>query len=68
MNRAFPSETIRNCDNCGNDMTVLVAPEGGYEANDQRDYVDADPRQDESEWVFVCSGCRAAVGIDEADE
>lgn len=63
MNRTFPPETTRECENCGRDLIVVETPEGGYAANDERDYVDADPRIPESEWVFVCAGCKIAVGV-----
>lgn len=64
MNRNFPPETIRTCDNCGHDLTVVVTDDG-FEANDQRDYVWAES-EDPRDHVFVCAGCRTAVGLDDA--
>lgn len=68
MNRSFPPESSRECDNCGRDIICVHTPEGGLEANDSRDYVDADPRIPETEWVFACAGCKVAMGIGEPDE
>lgn len=65
MNRSFPPETIKTCEHCGHDLTIICLEDGGFEANDQRDYVWADPGSDPRDHVFVCAGCRAAVGVDE---
>lgn len=65
MNRNFPPETIWPCDNCGRDLTLVELVEGGFEANDQRDYVFWDANSDVNDRVVVCAGCRAAVGMDE---
>lgn len=65
MNRTFPPETIRQCDHCGRDLTLVVT-DAGLEANDQRDYVDT-VGLPESEWVIVCAGCKTAVGIGEPE-
>lgn len=65
MNRNFPPETIRACDHCGRDLTLVLTPEGGLEANDQRDYVWADPGSDPRDHVVVCAGCRVAYGLDD---
>ena len=68
MNRAFPPETIEPCQMCGRDLTLIVLPDGGMEANDQRDYVWADPGSDPRDHVICCAGCRTAMGIgDERD-
>lgn len=64
MDRNFPPETIRPCDRCGTDIIVVLTPEGGMEANDPRDYVWADS-EDSRDHVFVCAGCRVAVGLDD---
>ena len=65
MNRTFPPETLRTCEHCGHDLTVIVLDDGGFEANDVRDYVWADPGSDPRDHVFVCAGCRVTMGIDE---
>lgn len=63
MNRAFPPETIEPCQFCGRDLTLILTEDGGMEANDQRDYVEADPGSDPQDHVIVCASCRVAVGI-----
>lgn len=64
MNRNFPPETIRPCDHCGRDLTLVITDDG-LEANDQRDYVWADNGYHETDWVVVCAGCRTAYGLDD---
>lgn len=63
MNRAFPPETIRSCDHCGRDITVVIT-DNGLEANDVRDYVWAET-EDARDHVFICASCRPAAGVDE---
>lgn len=65
MNRAFPPETTKSCDNCGRDIVVVETPEGGLEANDVRDYVWADPGSDPRDHVFICAGCRVSMGVED---
>lgn len=65
MNRAFPAETIKTCDHCGRDLTVIVLDDGGFEANDPRDYVWADPGTDPRDHVYVCADCRIIHGLDD---
>jgi hypothetical protein len=67
MNRAFPPETIRACDVCGCDLTLIVLDGGGLEANNVADYVDADPGTDPADHVIVCQSCKTAVGIGEPE-
>lgn len=63
MDRSFPPETVKCCDNCGRDMIVVVLEDGGFENNDVRDYVYADPGSDPVGHMFICHNCTSILGM-----